>query len=134
MKILEYFFSFGCFSATFGMTVFWCYKYWLDEDLCLVDYKNFDDSNNIDYPMISMCLANCLIESKLKQYNPSFTEKDYIEYLKGNIFNQGMEKVDFDIVTPDLKKLLLGHFVEFKNGGDGQLGTSNFFDFIQPAR
>ena len=116
MNILKYLFSFGCFAATFGMTIFWCYKYWIDEDLCLVDYKSFDESTYKYYPMLSMCLSNCLIDASLKFYNQSFTEKDYIEYLKGGVFIDGMDKVDFSNVTPNLENDLFGQFIKYKNG------------------
>lgn len=116
MNPLKYLFSFACFAATFGMTIFWCYKYWIDDDLCLVDYKSFDESTNKYYPMVSMCLSNCLIDASLKSYNQSYTEKDYIEYLKGGALIDGMDKVDLNNVTPNLEDYLFGHFIKYKNG------------------
>ena len=47
--------GYGSMTAVLGMTIFWCYKFWKDDDLCLVDYKLFECEQQIDLPMISMC-------------------------------------------------------------------------------
>ena len=69
MHFLVYLFNFTCFLSAFGMTIYWCFKYWKDEDLCVIDYKHFDDTDDDVYPVLSLCFANVIIESKLKEYN-----------------------------------------------------------------
>ena len=65
MNFLKYTFNCACFFSAFGMTIYWYYKFWKDEDLCIVDYKHFDDSDDDVYPMLSLCFSNVIIESKL---------------------------------------------------------------------
>ena len=43
MHIVQYCFNIACFSAALGMTSFWIYKYFKDEDLSQVDFKPFDE-------------------------------------------------------------------------------------------
>ena len=59
------------------MTIYWCYKFWKDEDLCIVDYKHFDDSDDDVYPMLSLCFSNVIIESKLQEYDKTFSAENY---------------------------------------------------------
>ena len=49
MYILKFFFNFGFFLLAFGMSLFSCCKFWLDKDICIVDYKPSDDSSDIEY-------------------------------------------------------------------------------------
>ena len=58
MKILRACFSIACFSSAIAMVGYWLYKFWRNDDLCLVDYKLFEDSDDIEYPMLSFCLLN----------------------------------------------------------------------------
>ena len=116
MNLLRCIFSFACFSAAFGMTVFWCYKFWMDEDLCEVDYKSFESSVEVDYPMLSFCLKNPFIESKLKNYNESFSISNYIKFLKSHEYYPGIENVSLNDVTLNLDDFYIKSQLEFRNG------------------
>ena len=98
------------------MTIYWCYKFWLDEDLTLVDYKHYDMSANIEYPMLSLCFLNPLNGTAIESYNATFTERMYLNYLKGIEFQKGMELIDHENVVIKLEDFYHGHFVMFKNG------------------
>ena len=98
------------------MTIFWCYKFWKDEDLCVVDYKSFVNSPDVDHPVLSFCFHEPVIELKLKNYNTTFTSKKYYEFLYGEEYYDGMENVDFDNVTIDLTYFYLSDSITFKNG------------------
>ena len=116
MRFLKYCFNFSCFSAAFGMTIFWCYKFWKDEDLCLVDYKSFEKSPDVDHPVLSLCIRNPVIESKLTNYNTTFTLEKYYEFLGGKKFVDGMESVVFDDVSFNITDFYLSDSIKFKNG------------------
>ena len=116
MNILRYIFNFACFSTAFGMSIFWCYKYWLDNDLCLVDYKNFESSLDVDYPTLSFCLVKPLIETKLKEYDESLTGALYHKFLLGHHYHKGLENISFNEVTYHLENLYIGDYVLFRNG------------------
>ena len=116
MRLLRYCFSFSCFSAAFGMTIFWGYKFWKDEDLCVIDYKTFESSPDVYHPILSVCFTGAVIQSKLEKYNATFTSEKYYEFLYGNKYYDGMEKVDFDDVTLNLTDFYLNDSITFKNG------------------
>ena len=116
MNFLRCLFSIACFSATFGMTIFWCYKFWIDEDYCQVDYKTFESSLDVETPMLSFCLIDPFIESELKKYNESFSFKSYKKFLKGLEFHNEMVNISFHDVTLDLASYYIGHHIVFWNG------------------
>ena len=116
MQLLRNCFSFACYSAAFGMTVFWCYKFWKDEDLCVVDFKLFKNSIDVENPMLSFCFLWPVYWWKLKEYNSSFTTEDYYKFLKGYEYIDGMQDVDFDYVTANLADSYFKEITSFRNG------------------
>ena len=113
-KILRYSFSFGCFSAAFGMTTFWCYRFWKDEDLCLVDYLPYEEAVDIPPLTISLCLDNPFVDSRLREYNTTMDE--YIWFLRGKAYYDGLENIDFEDVTLTPNLFYLGDYLVWKNG------------------
>ena len=109
-----------CFSAASGMTIFWCYKFWMDEDLCVVDYKRFESTEEVNYPMLTLCLQNPFIESKLKKYNESFSISNYIKFLKSHEYFPGIENVSLNDVTLNLDDFYIRHGLQFRNGTYGE--------------
>ena len=116
MYVLRIIFNLACFSLAFGMTLFWCYKFLLDEDLCVVDYKTFEESPDVEYPMLSICLNNPFIESALQQYDASMTQTRYVEILKGNAQMPVPVNIDFNNVVKNLSSLILADQIRFQNG------------------
>ena len=114
--IFRFGFGFSCFAAALGMTIYWCFKFWQDEDLCLVDFKTFSNSKDVQTPVLSFCFWNPIEESRLKLYNDTFTKKDYIAYLSGKKYFNGMEKVSFDEVTINLSTFYRNNPIRFRNG------------------
>ena len=106
MYFLRYCFNFACFSAAFAMTIFWCYNFWKDDDLSLVHYKKFEGSSEVAHPMISFCLLNPVMESKLKSYNDTFASNDYIDFLLGIKDVKGMEKLVRKVLLKDSYQFL----------------------------
>ena len=84
MVFLRYFFNLACFTIAFGMTIWWLYRYSLDEDIVQFDLKPIDFQEG-EYPILSFCLADPFIESKLKKYNETLTVPKYKEILLGLI-------------------------------------------------
>ena len=88
----------------------------MDEDLCLVDYKSFESSLDVDYPMLSLCLVDPFIESKLKEYNESYTASLYKKYLSGEEYLVGMNNISFNDVTLDLADFYHGDWNVLRDG------------------
>ena len=104
------------FLTAIGMTVFWLVKFFKDEDLCQIDFKSFDSFSEGSYPMLSFCMGDPYITSRLKEYNPTLNQQRYQEILRGETSYNGSEKIDFDFVTLNLADFYLGDQILFRNG------------------
>ena len=128
MKFLRSCFSFACFSAALGMTVWWCYKYSKDEDYSEVKYRIFESSVDVDNPMLSFCFLRPVDKWMLKSYNNSFSTEDYEEFLMGRKVIDGMEKVNFDHVTINISDFALAETMIFRNGTESSNGWPDFYN------
>ena len=82
MAILRYVFNLAFFAVAFGMTVVWLFTYLENEDSVKVYLKALDFPEG-QYPIISFCLRDPFIESKLKRYNETLTGLMYKHFLSG---------------------------------------------------
>ena len=129
MKIIRYIFNFSCFSIAFGMTVFWCIKFFMDEDLCKINFKPFDTSfSNGGYPMFSFCFFDPFIASKLREYEPTLSPVLYSEILSGDRSYNGSKEINFDDVTIDLAQFFVSDAITFKNGTIAHGAYPNFLN------
>ena len=113
-KVLRYIFSLACFSAAFGMTIFWCYRFWKDEDLCLVDYLPYEKAVDIPDLTVSVCFRYPFIESRLRTHNT--TSDEYVDFLHGTAYRTGLEHIEFEDVTLKPKDFYLGDSLLWMNG------------------
>ena len=125
----KYFLNVTCFCAAFGMTVLWLLRFSLDEDSVQIDLKPFNFPEG-QYPMLSFCLVDPFIESRLKEYNDTLTGEMYREFLKGDRFYKDIENIDFDNVTLNLADFYLGDDVYFRNGSYKAGSAPNFLHEI----
>ena len=116
MHVMRYCFNLACFLLAFGLCFYWCFKYWEDEDLCVVDYKTFQDAPDVDYPMLSICLNNPFIKSKFSHNNNFMTEKKYVEILKGELESDEFQNIVFDDVTKNLSSFIKADQIRLQNG------------------
>ena len=114
IKVLRYVFSLACFSAAFGMTIFWLHRFLKDEDLCLVDYVNYQNALDMPQPMVSICIDYPFIESKLQAYNAN--QDAYVEFLQGKRFDTRLERLDFEDVTMKITDFYQGDILQWRNG------------------
>ena len=130
MDVLRYIFNFLCFSIAFGMTVFWLYKFWKDEDLVQVDIKPMDTFPQGQHVELSFCFYDPIIESKLKEYNNTLTKQKFLEFLNGEKYYQGMEKIEVDTVTLNLTDFYLYDAIIFRDGTNINGTSPNFSNEI----
>ena len=85
--IIRFFFKGACCFCALIMVFYWIFEFAItDEDLSVVDYKNFHQESSIFIPEVSLCVENPFIEDNLKEINSSLTVSRYLEFLKGDIF------------------------------------------------
>jgi hypothetical protein len=99
------------------MVLYWMLEFAInDEDLSIVDYKTFFQEKNIMLPEVSLCIENPFIEEKLEQINSTITVSKYLQFLKGEIFDEQMRDIDYDNVTVNLSDYFLHSTVTWNNG------------------
>ena len=74
-------FHFLCCSSVLSLVSYWIYIYNLNEDLCLVDYKNYFETESDEPPVLSICLNNPISEEKLKISAPQIDLDTYLGFL-----------------------------------------------------
>ena len=84
------------------MIGYWLYKFDKDEDVCLVDYQQLEQVEDIELPVVSMCFTNPFLDEKLKEISPSLNSSDYLKYLQGDLYDESFKDIDFDHVTLNL--------------------------------
>ena len=99
-----------CYIATISVIIFWMHKcYYQDDDLCLVDYSSIKE-DDVSLPVLSLCFENPFSEEKLKKISPSLNRSYYLEYLRGNVIDENLTRVDYE----DVSIKLLDHLVEYE--------------------
>ena len=123
--VFRYCFTMACITTAFGMTVLWVCRYSLDEDSVKIDLKQFHTLEG-QYPMISVCLVNPFIESRIKDYNETLSAEKYREILIGDRYYDQTKKISFDNVTLNLADFYIGDDIYFRNGSYKE-GESPYF-------
>ena len=115
--IIRFFFKGACCFAALIMVFYWIFEFAItDEDFSVVDYKNFNQESEILIPEVSLCIENPFIEEKLQEIDPTMTSSKYLEYLKGDIFDEQLNEIDYENVTVNLSNFLLHSTVTWNNG------------------
>ena len=71
-----------CWVAFGSFSIFWIYKYCLNEDLVSVDFTDYYETKEDVLPMLSLCIRNPFSERKLKNLNLDKTS--YLKFLLGS--------------------------------------------------
>ena len=114
-KIIRYCFNVACFATALGMTVLWVYRFNLDEDLCQVKIKPFDIIQDEQYPMISLCFWDPILESKLRSFNLT-TLESYLDIMTRKKSFGPFDKFDLNDISFDLADYYLDDAILFRNG------------------
>ena len=105
-----------CYIATISVILFWMHKcYYQDDDLCLVDYFSIKE-DEVSLPVLSLCFENRFSEEKLKKISPNLNVSYYLEYLKGNVIDENLTRVDYEDVSFKLSDYLVSYEARLNNG------------------
>ena len=105
-----------CYIATISVIIFWMHKcYYQDDDLCLVDYSSIKE-DEVSLPVLSLCFENRFSEEKLKKISPNLNASYYLEYLKGNVIDENLTRVDYEDVSFKLSDYLVSYEARLNNG------------------
>ena len=117
-------FYLSCFIATVAMIGFWSYKFSMDEDLCLVDYKSSANEQGSRYPVVSICFQDPVLEEKLGELGVN--KSSYLKFLRGEIYDKTMENIIYDDVTLNLSRHSGVYELAWKNGSRTKTRYSDY--------
>ena len=109
-------YRFICWSATFSFSIFWIYKYILNEDLCSIDFKYYFEDKQSVSPMLSLCIKNPFSEEKLRVHDPYLNTTSYVNFLKGEEFNSSWLNIDYHDLIKNISEYVEPDAVRFRNG------------------
>ena len=112
-KVYMYIFSIICVMATFGMCGYWVYKFYLNEDSTLVNYKKFYQDEDDIYPTLSLCLQNPFLKKELAKYGAN--ESLYLAFLKGERYSREMAVINYTRVTIDIASFIKAYRIYYRN-------------------
>ena len=99
-----------CLIITFSLACYCVYLYKTKEPMNLVDYKLFNERLDEIYPSLSLCFYHeGFIKEKFLKKTDIFVKgkpiqvSNYIDYLRGNVWNPDLVDVDYDNVTLQLE-------------------------------
>ena len=124
-EVVKYLFKGFCFVAVISMISVWVCNFLKDEDLCLVDYKTIQTTNELDFPVVSLCFmgTSSFIQQRLEDLGTTTWKYNY--HLKGKGFNESLTKVDYNQVTINLEDYYNRSVLVLKNGTPLQVPPSN---------
>ena len=105
-----------CWAITIILVSYWVYVYNLNNDLCIVDYKKYYETESDEFPVLSICLKNHISEEKLRLQNPDIDIESYVKFLGGNEFKKELIDIDYENVTIDMSKYVRESRVYWRNG------------------
>ena len=107
-----------CLVFAIIMVFYWWFELIVeDDDYSLVDYKKFQyQVTDTRLPEISLCIENPFISENLEDINSTFSVENYIQFLKGEIYDEQMKDIDYDNVTVNLADYYLYSTVGWNNG------------------
>jgi hypothetical protein len=85
----------------------------LNEDLSVVQYKEFHQTSDDIFPTVSLCLGNPFLKVNLSEYGVN--ETSYREFLRGKVFTKEMLNINFSRVTIDIVDYIKGYRMYFRN-------------------
>ena len=114
-KSIQYFFQLVCIVAAVSTTCWCVYIYSQDHDVCLVDFKQYNEEKEYIYPSFSLIFVNPFIEEKLKEYGEGINTTTYSRFLEGDYWDERMLNISYDDVTIDMDKYFLGYDIRLAN-------------------
>ena len=125
-KTIEYIFHFACIAATI-VTTCWCvYIFYQDNDVCLVDFKQYNEEKEYIYPSFSLIFVNPFIEGRLNNYGDGINTSTYSQFLEGKYWDERMFNISYDDVTINMDDYFLGYDIMLAN-----LTLKSYNDFEQ---
>ena len=75
-----------------------------NRDVANIDFRKFNKDPDSRYPTFTMCFGGPLRDNNFQKFNnPSINSTTYIEFLKGNLWNDVMATIPYDDVSINIE-------------------------------
>ena len=98
-----------CVSGFLAAIIFCFVCFKENNDICLVDLKEYNGHPDNIYPSISIMIVNPFLDDKLKTMGEGINAVNYSKFLAGKLWDPRMLDIDYDNVTIDLNEYFLGY-------------------------
>lgn len=123
-----------CIISACCMIGYWIHKFIKNEDVSLIEYKLFEETESILLPELSVCFWNPILSSVLKNLSIDVTNDTYLQYINGNkVAYQNHREINYDEVTLQLSDFVSYITIGFRperNKSKAYCGTSNNCPYI----
>ena len=127
-KILIRIFNIICLAVAVVLIIYWMYEFSLNKDVSSIDYKRYHESDDDQYPLLSLCFINFLSAKKLEQQNPRTNKSEYLNFIRGNYFEAQLLEIDFQNVSKNISNYIIGYYLIKEDGRKEYHGDKNLFD------
>lgn len=103
-----------CFVLTFSMIGYWIYKFTINDSIVALEYKNFYETREDVYPLMSLCFKN-----PFKKDFENKTDEEYDQLMKEySSGNTDLKEYDIeeDDKTFDISEYLMKYWVMWRDG------------------
>ena len=91
-----------CLVTAGFMVGYWMYKFHKNEDVTLIEYKTFSETEDTVYPELTICVMSPFMGAKFDNER-GLTKELYLQYLNGSISgNDTFVNVKYESVTMDI--------------------------------
>ena len=100
-----------CLCATIGLSVYSILRYCKNEDVTLVQISQYHSLADKIYPSISICILPPFLIKEFERHKDTMINiSSYIEFLRGNHWDERMLDISYNNVTVSLKENLLDSY------------------------
>ena len=105
-----------CWTVVITLVVYWIYVFSQNEDLSVVEYRKYYETESDVWPMLTICLKNPMINERFNNHDYGINQTTYLQFLKGNDFNQEFLSINYENVTINLNEYVVSTWISWRNG------------------
>ena len=116
-----------CVVSVSFMIAYWAYKFKIeDRDIGVVDFVMLDENRDAKLPLVSQCFKNPFLNNKIRRNISEINASKYLQYLKGEIFDEKFHQIDYENVSMKLEDYFLYGQVKLLNETNFRNYSSKF--------
>ena len=113
-----------CMVCVAGMIYYWIYKFLVDDrDIGVVDVVDYQDlaESEMKLSVGSICIKDPFLEKEIELIDPELNGTTYLKHLKGDIYEERFDNIDYENVTLNLNNYLTKIRIDFRNGSSKEM-------------